>query len=116
MSDEQTVTCVVWCGFAIIGEITEQSNYRSTWRHERAYEPLSKEQTMPPIQGYRLNKQVVKQQRPFGLAVIGLWINWGFWDLIRWAWWANLLLTLIAIGGLVTALLWIQPIGAMLAK
>ena len=113
---------------------------------------------MPSVQGYRLNKQAVKQQRPFGLAVLAtigmlgslvalmialvqllgllsarpnlqlaivvgvlvlalvcLWINWGFWDLIRWAWWANLLLTLIAIGGLVTALRWTQPIGAVLA-
>ena len=50
------------------------------------------------------------------LALIGLWINWGFWDLIRWAWGANLLLSLIAIGGLIAALRWTQPIGAMLAK
>lgn len=50
------------------------------------------------------------------LALVCLWINWGFWDLIRWAWWANLLLTLITIGGLVTALRWTQPIGAVLAN
>jgi len=114
---------------------------------------------MPSVQGYRLNQPAVKQQRPFGLAVlatigmlgslvallialvqllgllsarpnlqlaivagtlvlalISLWINWGLWDMIRWAWGANLLLTLIAIGGLVTALRWTQPIGAALAK
>ena len=114
---------------------------------------------MPSIQGYRLKQQAVKQQRPFGLAVLAtigmlgslvvlvialvqllgllnarpnmqlalvagalvlalivLWINWGFWDMIRWAWGANLLLSLIAIGGLIVALRWIQPIGAMLAK
>ena len=114
---------------------------------------------MPSVQGYRLNQQAVKQQRPLGVAVLAtvgvlgslvalvialvqllgllnarpnlqlatvagvlvlalvcLWINWGFWELIRWAWWANLLLTLIAIGGLVTGLRWIQPIGAVLAK
>jgi hypothetical protein len=114
---------------------------------------------MPSIQGYRLNKPVVKQQRPFGLVVLAtigmlgsllallialvqllgllnarpnlqlaivagvlvlalicLWINWGFWDIIRWAWWANLLLTLITIGGLVAAMRWTQPIGAALAK
>jgi hypothetical protein len=114
---------------------------------------------MPSIQGYRLERQVVKQQRPFGVAVlatigilgglaalvislvrllpllsarpslslaviggvlalalVSLWINWGFWELIRWAWWANLLLTLIAIGGMITALRWAQPLGASLAK
>ncbi|HEX9442225.1 MAG TPA: hypothetical protein VF909_21235 [Roseiflexaceae bacterium] len=30
-----------------------------------------------------------------GLAV--LWINWAFWELIRWAWWANALLSLLGI-------------------
>jgi hypothetical protein len=50
------------------------------------------------------------------LALIGLWINWGFWDMIRWAWWANLLLTLISSGALVAALRWTQPLGAALAK
>jgi hypothetical protein len=114
---------------------------------------------MPSIQGYRLNKPVVKQQRPLGVAVlatigilgslvalmvalvqllgllsarpglqlaivagvlvlalVSLWINWGFWELIRWAWWANLLLALIAAGGLITGLRWAQPLGAALAK
>jgi hypothetical protein len=114
---------------------------------------------MPSIQGYRLNKQVVKQQRPLGVAVLAtigvlsslvalvialvqllgllnarpnlqlatvaavlvlaliyLWINWGFWELIRWAWWANMLLTLVTIGALATGLRWMQPLGAVLAK
>ena len=114
---------------------------------------------MPSVQGYRLNRQVVKQERPPGVAVlatigmlgslgalvislvqllallnarpnlqlamvagvlvlalISLWINWGFWELIRWAWWANLLLALIMIGGMITALRWVQPLGAALAK
>ena len=116
---------------------------------------------MPSVQGYRLNQQVVKQQRPLGVAVlatigvlgslvalvislvqlltllnanarpglqlaaiagvlvlalISLWINWGFWELIRWAWWANLLLALITIVGMITALRWAQPLGVALAK
>jgi hypothetical protein len=116
---------------------------------------------MPSVQGYRLTQQVVKQQRPFGVAVlatigilgslaalvtslvqllsllsanarpglqlaavagvlvlalVSLWINWGFWELIRWAWWANLLLALITIGGMITALRWARPLGAALAK
>jgi hypothetical protein len=114
--------------------------------------------TMPSVQGYRLNQQVVKQQRPVGvailatigvlgslvalmislvqllallnirpnlqlaavagalvLALISLWINWGFWELIRWAWWANLLLALVASGGIITALRWAQPLAAALA-
>ena len=116
---------------------------------------------MPSVQGYRLNQQVVKPQRPLGVAVlatigvlgslavlvvsfvqllpllgasvrpglqlatvvgmlvvtlVSLWINWGFWELIRWAWWANLLLALIATGAMISALRWAQPIGAALAK
>ena len=116
---------------------------------------------MPSVQGYRLTQQVVKKQRPLGVAVlatigvlsslvalvisliqllallsaharpglqlaavagvlvlalVSLWINWGFWELIRWAWWANLLLALIAIGGMIAALRWAQPLGAALAK
>ena len=116
---------------------------------------------MPTFQGYRLTRQVVKQQRPFGvallatigvlgslaallislvqllsllgasggpslrlaaiagglaLALVGLWINWGVWELIRWAWWANLLLTLLSTGALIAALRWVQPLGAALAK
>jgi hypothetical protein len=114
---------------------------------------------MPSVHGYRLNQQVVKQQRPLGVAVLAtigvlgslvalvialvqllgllnarpnlqlatvagvlvlalvyLWINWGFWELIRWAWWANMLLTLVTIGALVTGLRWMQPLGAVLAK
>jgi hypothetical protein len=114
---------------------------------------------MPSIQGYRLNREVVKQQRPAGVAVLAtigilgslaalvislvrllpllsarpglplaivggvlalalicLWINWGFWELIPWAWWANLLLTLISIGAMITALRWAQPLGVSLAK
>jgi hypothetical protein len=91
--------------------------------------------------GYRLPVKVVRQQRPFGVAVVAglgiigsmllsvaaiiglwglmrisvmpslqlaglglallvaivvLWVNWGFWELLRWAWWANLLLTLLS--------------------
>ena len=50
------------------------------------------------------------------LALVVLWINWGVWELIRWAWWANLLLTLISSGALIAALRWVQPLGAALAK
>ena len=50
------------------------------------------------------------------LALVGLWINWGFWELIRWAWWANLLLALLSIGGLIAVLRWVQPLVAVLAK
>ena len=116
---------------------------------------------MPSVQGYRLNKQIVKQQRPFGVAVlamtgmlgslavlvvsfirllpllsastrpglqlatvvgvlvvtlISLWINWGFWELIRWSWWANMLLSLVSIGVLIAGLRWVQPLAAALAK
>lgn len=114
---------------------------------------------MPSVQGYRLAKQVVKQQRPLGvamlatigvlgslvalvialvqllgllnarpnlqlamvaavlvLALVSLWINWGFWELIRWAWWANLLLSLATISALVMGLRSAQPLGDALTK
>jgi len=32
-------------------------------------------------------------------ALVVLWINWGLLDLLRWAWWANLLLALIGTAG-----------------
>jgi len=99
--------------------------------------------------GYRLPVKVVRQQRPFGVAVFAglgvigglllsvaallgiwglmrisvapspqlaalglisvvalvvLWINWGFWEVIKWAWWANLLLTLLSIAATAFAL------------
>jgi hypothetical protein len=50
------------------------------------------------------------------LALVALWINWGFWELIRWAWWANLLLALLSISGLIAVLRWVQPLVAVLAK
>ena len=50
-ADEQTVTCVVWCCFVIIGEITKQSNFRYAWRDERAYALLPKEQNNATIPG-----------------------------------------------------------------
>jgi len=114
---------------------------------------------MPSVQGYRLRQEVVKQQRPLGVAVLAtigmlsslvalvislvqllgllnarpglqlaaaagvlvlalasLWINWGFWELIRWAWWANLLLALVSTGAMIAALRWTQPLAAALAK
>jgi hypothetical protein len=50
------------------------------------------------------------------LALIVLWINWGFWELIHWAWWANLLLTLITGGALIATLRFLQPLASALAK
>ncbi|MBK9714703.1 MAG: hypothetical protein IPO81_25870 [Kouleothrix sp.] len=37
------------------------------------------------------------------VSLVVLWINWGFWELIRWAWWFNLLLSLLTITGLAAA-------------
>lgn len=38
------------------------------------------------------------------VALVVLWINWGFWEMIKWAWWANLLLTLLSIAATAFAL------------
>jgi len=50
------------------------------------------------------------------VTLVSLWINWGFWELIRWAWWGNVLLTLVSIGGLIAILRWAQPLSVALAK
>ena len=50
------------------------------------------------------------------LSLISLWINWGFWEMIRWAWWANLLITLISAGALLATLRFVQPIAAAVVK
>lgn len=110
---------------------------------------------MSVSRGYRLPAAVVKQRRPFGVAVFGilgmlgsvlvigalvfgLWslmrisvepspqviglivllllafvilrINWGFWELLRWAWWANLLLTALSIAGAVFGMRYIPAL------
>src|SRR3954452_5403402 len=64
----------------------------------------------------RPNLQLAAVAGVLVLALISLWINWGFWELIRWAWWANLLLALVASGGIIVALRWAQPLGAAVAK
>lgn len=33
------------------------------------------------------------------LACVILRINWGFWDMLRWAWWANIVLSGLSIAG-----------------
>lgn len=46
----------------------------------------------------RVSVEPSRQFAIYSLAAVGallaLWINWGFWELLKWAWWANLLLTL----------------------
>lgn len=50
------------------------------------------------------------------LALVILWINWGLWELIRWAWWSNLALTLITIAILIATLRYIQPLSSALSR
>src|SRR5215216_7314077 len=38
------------------------------------------------------------------VALVVLRINWGFWEMIKWTWWANLLLTLLSIAAMAFAL------------
>jgi len=111
---------------------------------------------MSMSRGYRLPVKVVKQQRPFGVAVLAglgiigglllsgaavvgiwslmhisvrpspqlaglglallvgimaLWINWGFWELLKWAWWANLLLTVLVGAAAMLALRYVPDVG-----
>lgn len=65
----------------------------------------------------------VEPSRQFGLyslgalvSLIALRINWGFWEQIKLAWWANLLLTLVGIGMSVLALRAVPDIGNLLGR
>jgi hypothetical protein len=37
-------------------------------------------------------------------AIVLLWINWGFWEQVRWAWWANVLVSLVSVVVFIVAL------------
>jgi hypothetical protein len=49
-------------------------------------------------------------------ALLALWVNWGLWELIRWAWWANLLLCILALVGGAIVLRSMPALAAALAK
>jgi len=68
-----------------------------------------------PLLSARPNLQLAEVAGVLVLALVCLWINWGFWELIRWAWWANLLLSLVSIGALATTLRSAPALGAALA-
>lgn len=65
----------------------------------------------------------IEPSRQFGLyslgalvALIALRINWGFWEQLKLAWWANLLLTLVGTGVSVFALRSVPDIGTVLGR
>jgi hypothetical protein len=49
-------------------------------------------------------------------GLLMLRINWGFWELLRWAWWANLALTLLGIAGAVYAMRFAPTLGQALGQ
>jgi hypothetical protein len=48
------------------------------------------------------------------IGLILLWINWGFWELIRWAWWANVVVALLSVAALIAAVRFIPELIAIL--
>src|SRR5690349_13801747 len=70
MHNEQTVICNSAQRLAIIGQITTQSNCRFGWRANWRCRAIEGSRTMPSVQGYRLERQVAKQQRPLGVAIL----------------------------------------------
>jgi hypothetical protein len=53
-----------------------------------------------------------------GLAVgiVTLWINWGLWEMVRWAWWINLALYVLGAVSIVFALRYAPAFVASIAK
>ena len=49
-------------------------------------------------------------------ALVVLRINWGFWELLKWAWWSNLLLTLLSIAGAAYALRYAPGVGEAISR
>jgi len=47
---------------------------------------------------------------------VTLRINWGFWELVKWAWWANLALTLLGIAGAAYAMRFAPGLGQALGQ
>jgi hypothetical protein len=45
------------------------------------------------------------------VGLMALRINWGLWELLKWAWWANLLLTLLSGAAAVLALRYVPGVG-----
>jgi hypothetical protein len=50
------------------------------------------------------------------VALVVLWINWGFWELIRWAWWANLVTTLLAVAALIAATRYVPELADLVGR
>jgi hypothetical protein len=49
-------------------------------------------------------------------GLVMLRINWGFWELLKWAWWSNLALTLLGIAGAVYAMRFAPALGQALGQ
>ena len=49
-------------------------------------------------------------------GLVMLRINWGFWELLKWAWWANLALALLGIVGAVYAMRFAPALGQALGQ
>jgi hypothetical protein len=49
--------------------------------------------------GIPLGDQLAPLGLGLGLAWVIVWINWGLWDLVRWAWWAGIIFGSAAVIG-----------------
>ena len=49
-----------------------------------------------------------------GLVV--LWTNWGFWELIRWAWWMNMIVSLVSTAALVVGLRYVPLLADVVGR
>jgi hypothetical protein len=50
------------------------------------------------------------------VALVVLRINWGFWELLKWAWWANLFLTLLSMAAAVFVLRYAPGVGDAISR
>jgi hypothetical protein len=49
------------------------------------------------------------------VALVTLWINWGFWEMIRWAWWGNLAISLLTTAALLGGLRYVPELADVIA-
>ena len=56
----------------------------------------------------RMSAEPSRQLAALAIALVAglvvLWTNWGFWELIRWAWWTNMIVSLVTAVALVAGL------------
>jgi hypothetical protein len=62
------------------------------------------------------SRQVVLLLVALVVALVVLWINWGLWELIRWAWWANMVTSLLMVAATLAAVRYLPNLADALGR